>query len=62
MPRSNTRASYIDVTLHQAARRDALAMGQLPTEQPNEPMSLNDFLWTIFGILCVLIAILWVFR
>jgi hypothetical protein len=60
MPRSNNYASYIDITLHQAARRDALALGQVPSTP--EPMTLNDFLWTVFGVLCVLIAILWVFR
>jgi hypothetical protein len=60
MPRSNTRASYIDVTLHQAARREALAMGQVPSEHPHEPMSLNEFLGGIFAILFVLIATLWI--
>lgn len=60
MPRPNHRAaSFIDVTLHQAARRDALSLGIVPIEEPPEPMSLNEFLWTLFGILCVLIAVLW---
>jgi hypothetical protein len=59
MPKPNQRAaSFIDVTLHQAARRDALALGIVPVEQEPEPMTLNDFLWTLFGILVVLIGVL----
>jgi hypothetical protein len=57
MPRSNTRASYIDVTLHQAARRDALAAGQVPSERIGEPSSIH-FYWALFGLLVTLIAVL----
>lgn len=61
MPRVNHRAaSFIDVTMHQAARRDALALHQAPVEEPDErEMSLNEFLWTLFGILVVLSVVLW---
>lgn len=61
MPRDNTRASYIDVTLHQAARRDALLLGQAAREEQTDP-SMTTFLWAMVGILCSLILVLWAVR
>lgn len=59
MPRANTKASYIDVTMHQAARRDALIFGQAPIEEPITDVSLRTFLLTMTGIVCALVGVLW---
>ena len=59
MHKPNNRCSFIDVMAHQAARRDALSLGQAPTDDEPHEISLNAFLWSMFGILCSLIAALW---
>ena len=58
MHRTNSKCSFIDVMAHQAARRDALALGVVAEDKEPEPMSLNDFLWTLFVMLVILIGIL----
>ncbi len=57
--RNNNRVSFIDLSTHQAARRDALSLGQVPSDDGVKEPSLNSFLWALFGILCSLILVLW---
>lgn len=59
MLRSNNKVDYSQVVVHQAQRRDALSMGQVPVDEPIHEPSLNSFLWVMFGILVSLIAVLW---
>jgi len=57
--RSNNKVDYSQVVIHQAQRRDALATGLVPVEEPPSEMSLTTFLWAMVGILFSVIAVLW---